>query len=131
MYFKYKVSKIITLYLILTRQGILHLWQLCATMMSWVGCFTNRLIATRYMKVKRMGITEILRKIWLFSANKIKSSESFSKQQTQFIVNLKSSLQHILAILDNTYRELLSQIHPHKRTHDPKQMLDCPWSILW
>ena len=29
--------------------------------------------------LKRMGITEILRKIWLFSANKIKSSESFSK----------------------------------------------------
>ena len=26
-----------------------------------------------------MGITEILRKIWLFSANKIKISESFSK----------------------------------------------------
>ena len=30
------------------------------------------------MKVNRMGITEILRRIWLFSANKIKSSESFS-----------------------------------------------------
>ena len=27
-----------------------------------------------------MGITEILRRIWLFSANKIKSSESFSEQ---------------------------------------------------
>ena len=35
------------------------------------------------MKVKRMGITEILRRVWLFSANKIKSSESFSKQPTQ------------------------------------------------
>ena len=35
------------------------------------------------MKVKRMGITEILRKIWLFSANKIKSFDSFSKQSTQ------------------------------------------------
>jgi hypothetical protein len=34
------------------------------------------------MKVKRMGITEILKRIWLFSANKIKSSESFSKQST-------------------------------------------------
>ena len=33
-----------------------------------------------------MGITEILRKIWLFSANKIKSSESFSKQPTQLII---------------------------------------------
>ena len=45
--------------------------------LSWL--FTNRLSATRYMKVKRMGITEILRRIWLFSANKIKSSEYFSK----------------------------------------------------
>ena len=33
-----------------------------------------------------MGITEILRRIWLFSANKIKSSESISKQQTQLII---------------------------------------------
>ena len=48
------------------------------------------------MKVKRMGITEILRRIWLFSANKIKSSESFSKQPTQIIVDLNSSLWHII-----------------------------------
>ena len=46
------------------------------------------------MKVKR--ITEILRRIWLFSANKIKSSESFSKQPTQLIVELNSSLRHII-----------------------------------
>ena len=38
------------------------------------------------MKVKRMGTTEILRRIWLFSANKIKSSESGSKQPTQLII---------------------------------------------
>ena len=37
--------------------------------LSWL--FTNRFRATRYVKVKRMGITEILRRIWLFSANKI------------------------------------------------------------
>ena len=43
-----------------------------------------------------MGITEILRRIWLFSANKIKSSESFSKQPTQLIVELNSSLRHII-----------------------------------
>ena len=43
-----------------------------------------------------MGITEISRRIWLFSANKIKSSESFSKQQTQLIVKLNSSLRHII-----------------------------------
>jgi hypothetical protein len=34
------------------------------------------------MKVKRMGIIEILRGIWLFPANKIKSPESVSKQPT-------------------------------------------------
>ena len=38
------------------------------------------------MKVKRMGITEILRRIWLFSANKIKSFEFVSKQPTQLII---------------------------------------------
>ena len=38
------------------------------------------------MKVKRMGITEILRRIWLFSANKLKSSESFIKQPTHLII---------------------------------------------
>ena len=48
------------------------------------------------MKVKRMGITEILRRIWLFSANKIKRSESFSKQPTQLIVELNSSSQQII-----------------------------------
>ena len=51
-------------------------------MMSWVGCST----ATRWMKVKRMGITEILKTIWLFTENKIKSSESFCKEPTQLIV---------------------------------------------
>ena len=48
------------------------------------------------MKVKRMEITEILKRIWFFFANKIKSSESFSKQQTQLIVELNSSLGHII-----------------------------------
>ena len=42
-----------------------------------------------------MEITEILRRIWLFSVNKI-SSESFSKQPTQLIVELNSSLRHII-----------------------------------
>ena len=44
------------------------------------------------MKVKRMGITEILRRIWLFSANKIKR---VGKQPTQLNVQLNSSLRHI------------------------------------
>ena len=43
-----------------------------------------------------MGITEILWRIWLFSANQIKSSESFSKQPTQLIVELNSSLRQII-----------------------------------
>ena len=34
-----------------------------------------------------MGITEILRRIWLFSANKIKSSESFSNNQLNSLSN--------------------------------------------
>ena len=46
-----------------------------------------------------MGITEILRRIRLFSANKIKSSEYFSKQPTQLIVKLNSSLQYIISQL--------------------------------
>ena len=68
--------------------------------LSWL--FTNILSATRYRKVKRMGITEILRRIWLFSANKIKSSESFCKQPTQLIVELNSSLRHIIVTNKST-----------------------------
>ena len=60
--------------------------------LSWL--FTNRFSATRYMKVKRLGITEILRSIWLFSSNKIKSSESVSKQPTQLII--ATEIRHIL-----------------------------------
>ena len=48
------------------------------------------------MKVKRMGITETLRRNWLFSANKIKSSEYFSKQPIQLTVKVNSSLRHII-----------------------------------
>jgi hypothetical protein len=38
-----------------------------------------------------MVITEILRRIWLFSANKIKSSEYLSKQPTQLIIAAHNS----------------------------------------
>ena len=44
------------------------------------------------MKVKRMEVSEILRRIWLFSSNKIKSSEPVIKQtnsshcQTELII---------------------------------------------
>jgi hypothetical protein len=47
------------------------------------------------MKVKRMGIIEILKRIWLFSANKIKSSETTNSThcQTQFII--AAEIRHI------------------------------------
>ena len=72
--------------------------------LSWL--FTNRLSATRYMKVKRIRMTEILRRIWLFPANK--SSESFSKQpipihcQPQLIIaahNCHKELQISLMVI--------------------------------
>ena len=54
------------------------------------------------MIIKRMGITEILRRLWLFSANKIKISESFSEQPTQFIIELNSSLRQKLDTIVTT-----------------------------
>ena len=58
------------------------------------------------MNVKRMGITGISKRIWLFSANKIKSSESFSKQPTQLILELNSSLRHIIVTKGKTNNEI-------------------------
>ena len=52
--------------------------------LSWL--FTNRY----------MIITKLLRRIWLFSANKIKSFESCSKQPTQLIVELNLLVRHII-----------------------------------
>ena len=87
------------------RAWLTAVWQLCATMTSWVRwrvefnddlswLFFDRFIDTRYMKVKRTEITDILKRIWLFSANETKSSESF-KKPTQLIAKLNSSLRHI------------------------------------
>ena len=87
--------------------------------LSWL--FTNRFSATRYMKVKRMGITEILRRIWLFSANKIKSSESFSKQPTQLIVELNSSLQHIIVTQIRAENPIV-QARPHSKLEIEKEV---------
>ena len=47
------------------------------------------------MKVKTMGITEILGRIKLFSENKIKGSESFSKQPTQLIIAADNWLKKV------------------------------------
>ena len=52
------------------------------------------MLTTRYMKVKRMGITKFLRRIWLFSANKMKIL--VNKYVTQLIIELNSSLWHII-----------------------------------
>ena len=37
------------------------------------------------MSLREVGITEIFQRIWLFSANNMKKSESFRKQPTQLI----------------------------------------------
>ena len=42
-----------------------------------------------YLKVRRMGITEILREIWLFSSNNIKSSELRHIIVTIYLTKLK------------------------------------------
>ena len=78
-----------------------------------------------------MGITEILRRIWLFSANKIKSSESFSKQPTQLIFKLNSSLQHINVTL--SFYKLWILILDHPDTGQIwKESFDCePMPSSW
>ena len=58
------------------------------------------------MTVKRMGTTEILRRISLFSANKIRSSESGSKLPTQLIVELNSSLRNIIVSFEKIQIQL-------------------------
>ena len=73
---------------------VLQWWVEFNDELSWL--FTNRSSATRYMKVKRMEITEILRRLWLFSANKTINSESLSKQPTQLIFELNLTLWHII-----------------------------------
>ena len=52
-----------------------------------------------------MGITEILRRILLFSANKIKSAESIRKQPTQLSAQLNSSWWHIFVTYVCTFSE--------------------------
>ena len=65
-----------------------------------------------------MGITEILRRIWLFSANKTKSSESFSEQPTQLIFELKSSLRLIIVTLIQYAKQFVSIWVPLKAHHE-------------
>ena len=66
-----------------------------------------------------MGITEILRMIWLFSANKIKSSESFSKQLTQLIItahNCHTINQKIIAVRRSQVDMVLRNSNSEKHT---------------
>ena len=58
--------------------------------LSWLKIVHNSVFW--YMKIKRMGIKEILRRTWLTSENKIKPPKSFSKQSSQ--VNSYSNSTH-------------------------------------
>ena len=56
---------------------------------EWSWLFTNRVRATRYMKVKRMGTIEILRRTWLHTALvKVEVSE--------LIAPVPSELSHVI-----------------------------------
>ena len=59
------------------------------------------------MKVERMGIKEVLRRIWLISANKIKTSESVSKQSSQLII-----------VTDNCSTEVKAQFKACQKYYD-------------
>ena len=67
--------------------------------LTWDCLQLSFLMKCYYMKVKRMGIKEILRRIWLFSVNKIRTSESVSKQPSQLKhkLELNSAPWHIIA----------------------------------
>ena len=69
--------------------------------LSWTISCVGCLLPDSVLPDKRMlrgweNPPEILKRIWLFSVNKIKSSESVSKQPTQLIVELDSSVRHII-----------------------------------
>ena len=67
---------------------------------SWDGSLLTDSELTDTWKLRELEyITEILRRLWPISANKIKSSESGSKQPTQLVVELNSSLRHIIATI--------------------------------
>ena len=66
------------------------------------------------MKVltKRIGITGILRRIWLFSANKIKSFEFVSKQPTQLII--AAEIRHIHPYFGSNETLIVRPTHSEK-----------------
>ena len=64
------------------------------------------------MKIKRMGMIEILRWMWLFSKSKKKNSETFSQQPTHLIVELNLSLRHIVVTIDSSPKNKYKIVHP-------------------
>ena len=65
-----------------------------------------------------MGTTETLRRLWLFSANKIKTSESVSKQSTQLQVLNSSSNQLIVGAEISHIDVLFVTIKPQQKQYD-------------
>jgi len=70
--------------------------------MRWLKTqFSDKILLDKYMKVKRMGTKDILRRVWLISANKMKPSKSICKQSSQTrtqlikVTNNCRSTQHI------------------------------------
>ena len=60
------------------------------------------------------GKKQVLRRIWLISANNIKTSESVSKQSSQLKLELNSSLWQIIAALElPEIYEAISSRHPY------------------
>ena len=79
----------LTCYIALNAAIICHNDELSSSL-SWLKIVHNSVFW--YMKIKRMGIKEILRRTWLTSENKIKPPKSFSKQSSQ--VNSYSNSTH-------------------------------------
>ena len=82
------------------------LWQLCAAMMSWVGC----LLPDSELFIIFAENSQILLKISvipiLFHVSG--SPESVSKQPTQLIVKLNSSMRHII-VTNFTLKSLIDK----------------------
>ena len=97
-YLKWHVCKQSLSNKVLRIKYLLQWWVELDDELSWL--FTNILSATRYLKVKTMGKTEIMRRIWLFSANKTKSSKSFRKQSTQLIETCYLLFMNLPYLLD-------------------------------
>ena len=109
---KYCLGEILPVCLFLdSAKMLLENFKNCVTVMccndglNWL--FTNRFRATRCMKVKRMGKTEILRRIRLFSASKIKVLNLVLKNQ------LNSALGKIIFTQES---KLIFDIRPENLT---------------